>query len=54
MSSQGGDLSFKSVYFRDNAANFGGVAIVSFGANAVFESCRFSGNKANYSPSRVS
>ena len=38
-------LSFKSVYFRDNVAYLGGVAYVAFGANTLFESCRFSGNR---------
>ena len=38
-------VSFKSVYFRDNVANKGGVAYVAFGANTLFESCRFSGNR---------
>ena len=40
-------LSFKSVYFRDNVANYGGAVMVASGANSLFESCRFSGNRAN-------
>ena len=46
-------LSFKSVYFRDNSANYAGAVQMFKDTTALFESCRFSGNRAT-SSARVS